>query len=109
MHPLTYTQLGQFRENSTNATSIYQSNDGETVQLFIKIANVSSQTAFVRVFHDYSGTTYNQSTAIVYDLKIVPGEFLELDHIFINDSTGNVAYRSSAANALTATVYGIIR
>lgn len=109
MKQLEYTQLGQYRENSTNAVSIYSCAAGQTAQLFIKIANVSSRTAFVRLFHDANGTTYDESTAICFDLKIVPGEFLEMDHIFVDDSTGNVAYRSSIANALTATVYGVVR
>lgn len=109
MKQLSYSQLAQARENSTSAVSIYQCNDGETVQVFLKIANVSASPALLRIFHDDDGTTYDQSTALIYDLKIMPGELLEVDHIFVNDSSGNVAYRSSVANALTATVYGVVR
>jgi hypothetical protein len=109
MKQLIYSQLGQYRENSTNPVSIYSPDAGQTAQLFLKIANVSGSPALVRLFHDENGTTYDQSTALIYDLKIMPGEILEVDHIFINDSTGNVAYRSSVANALTATVYGVVR
>jgi hypothetical protein len=106
---IDYTQLAQARENSTSAVSIYQSNVGETVQVFIKVANVSDASANVSVYHDQNGTTYDQSTALVYNLKLVPGELLEVDHIFVNNPSGHIAYQSSVANALTATVYGVVR
>lgn len=106
---IDYTQLAQTRENSTSAVSIYQSGTAQTVQLFMKFANVSSAPALLRVFHDQNGAVYDQSTALVYDLKLLPGEMFEMDHVFVNNPSGNVAYRSSVANALTATVYGVVR
>ena len=104
-----YTQLAQVRASTTSNTLIYQSGPAETVQIFMKFTNVSSGAALVRVFHDQNGTTYDQSTAIVYDLKLHPGELLELDHVFVNNATGSLAYRSSVADAITATVYGVVR
>lgn len=104
-----YTQLAQARENSTNAVSIYQSPAGKTVQAFLKITNTTTDEALVRVFHDTNGSTYDESTALIYDLSILPGYLLEIDHIFMDNSAGNLAYRTDTANALTATVYGIIR
>lgn len=106
---LSYSQVAQVRENSTNAVSIYSPPTGRTAQLFLKIANVSGDAAAVRVFHDGDGTTYDQSTAIVYDMLLFPGDLLELDHIFIKSSIANIAYRSSVANALIVTVYGVLR
>jgi len=106
---IDYTQLAQARENSTSAVSVYQSNVGETVQVFLKIANVSAGAADVSVYHDQNGTTYDQSTALVYALELTPGELLELDHIFVNNPSGHIAYQSSVANALTITVYGVVR
>lgn len=106
---IDYTQLAQARENSTNAVSVYQSNVGETVQLFIKVVNVVSEIAYVRIFHHQAGSTYDQSTALIYDRKINPGDLFELDHVFVNNPSGNIAYRSSVANALTITVYGVVR
>ena len=105
----SYTQLAQARENSTSAVSIYQSGTAETVQVFCKFANVTTGAANLRIFHDQNGTTYTQDTAIVYDLKLLPGEIFELDHVFLNNPSGNLAYRSSVANAITATVYGVVR
>ena len=106
---IAYSQLAQARENSTNAVSIYSPGAGETVQAFLKIANNTAAVAAVRVFHDDDGTTYDETTALLWDIDIEPGQFLEIDKVFMNNSAGNLAYRSSVANALTATVYGVVK
>lgn len=106
---ISYTQYDQIRENSTNATAIFALTASmRQAQIYLKVANVTNQSALVRIYHDDDGTTYDESTAIVWDLKITPGEFLEVDHLFVNNSSGRVAYRSSVANALTVTVYAIV-
>lgn len=104
-----YTQLAQYRVANTSPLSIYSSGTEQTVQVFAKFANVSTGAALLRVFHDQNGAAYDQSTALVYDLKLLPGEIFELDHVFLNNPSGNLAYRSSVASAITATVYGVIR
>ena len=100
---IEYKQLAQARENSTNAVSVYSPSTGETVQVFIKITNTTASMAAVRVFHDNNGTTYDETTTLAWDIEIGPGQFLEIDKVFMDDSTGNIAYRSDTANALTAT------
>lgn len=109
MKLLSYTQLAQHRENSTNPVSIYQCNSGETVQGFLKICNLTDDLVTIRVFHDLNGSTYNESTALVWDLILCEGQMFEIDHIFINESSGNLAYRTDTANAVNATLYGIVR
>jgi hypothetical protein len=106
---IEYEQLAQVRENSTNAVSIYSPAASKVVQAFLKICNTTAAVAAVRVFHDKNGTTYDETTALFWDTNINPGQTLEVDRIFMSDSTGNLAYRSDTANALTATVYGIIK
>jgi hypothetical protein len=106
---IEYSQLAQSRLTNTTATSIYSPSSGETVQIFIKIVNTTSSAVAVRVFHDADGTTYDQTTALVWDTSIEPGEFLEIDKIFMSSSSGNLAYRTATGSALTATVYGIVK
>ena len=106
---IEYSQLAQARENSTNAVSIYSTSVGETVQVFLKISNSTTSTVKARVFHDNDGTTYDETTQIAWDVDIMAGSFLEIDKVFMNNENGNLAYRSSVANALNATVYGIIK
>ncbi len=101
-------QLAQTRENSTNAVSVYS--PGANITAIIRsiiVANTSGSTAKVRIFIDGNGTTYDESTAIAWDI-VIPADNIYVDDGFhaMNDSNGNLAYRSDTANALTITVEG---
>ena len=106
---ISYSQVAQARENSTNAVSVYSSGSSETVQIFAKICNTTTSDVALRLFHDNDGTTYDESTALVWDIIIEPGQVFDTDKIFMNNSSGNFAYRSGTANALTITVYGVVK
>lgn len=100
-------QLAQVRENSTNAVSVYSPSSGTTVIVKVVICNTSGAAATARLFHDGDGTTYDESTALAWDVPIDPTLPLILDGPFnMNNTSGNFAYRSSVANALTITLYG---
>lgn len=106
---IEYYQYDQVRENSTNAVAIVApSASFRQMQVYLKIANVTEDGASVRLFHDNSGSTYDETTAIIWDLEIAPGTMLEVDHIFMRGSSSRLAYRSSVANALTVTIYAIV-
>ena len=101
-------QLGQARENSTNAVSVY-SPDTEVTGIikFITIANTSGSDATVRMFVDDDGSTYDETTSIAWDI-IIPADSVWDRQVFIpmDNASGNFAYRSSVANALTITLFG---
>jgi hypothetical protein len=101
-------QLGQARENSTNAVSVYS--PGASTTAIVKgifVCNQSGADAQVRVFVDDDGTTYDESTAIIWDITVPADSVLDIDtFVAMNDANGNLAYRSSVANALTITVFG---
>ncbi len=106
--PFTMKQLGQARENSTNAVSVY-SPGASTVAAIktIMICNQSGAAATCRLFLDDDGTTYDESTALLYDTPVPEEEPIILNvFLAMNDATGNLAYRSSVANALTISVFG---
>ena len=105
----TFKQLGQARENSTNAVSIYSpAVNTETIIKSIIITNTSGASATVRMFIDSNGTTYDETTAIAWDVDIpIDGVWDREVTMCMNDSTGNFAYRSSVANALTITLNGV--
>jgi hypothetical protein len=107
----TYQQLGQARENSTNAVSVYS--PGASEEAIIKsiiVANTSGADATVRIFVDDDGTTYDESTAIAWDVTIPADSVWDFETtICMNDATGNLAYRSSVSNALTVTVNGVVK
>ena len=102
-------QLGQIRINSTTATSVYSpSASMNTVIKNIVVCNTSAATAKYRIFCDDNGTTYNQSTALFYDIEILADTTHLLDtFIAMNNSTGNLAVYNSVANAITFTLFGV--
>ena len=104
---IAYDQVAQARENSTNAVSVYAGAANTEVQCFVTVCNTTSGDVLLRLFHDKDGTTYDENTALVWDVIVEPGQVFDKDKIFINGNSGNLAYRSSVANALTITVYGV--
>ncbi len=111
--PVSKEQLAQTRENSTNAVSIYSPSaiysdkSSDEVEVEVWLCNVSGAQVTARLFHDDDGTTYDESTALMWDASIPVGKTLKLCGILMGRKTGqNLAYQPSVANAITATVYG---
>jgi hypothetical protein len=105
---LAYDQVAQARENSTNAVSVFSSGAGETHQIRLKAVNVSGASATLSIFHDNDGTTYDESTALVWQMTLSDGQPpYEMEGIYMSNENGNLAYQSSVANAITMTVYSI--
>ncbi len=101
--------LGQLRPADTNAASLYSPAAGVIAEVgTLFIANNTAGAIAARVFHDDDGTTYDQSTALYYDLSIAANDTkLVAVPIWMRKSTGNLAVRSATNDALTFTVYGI--
>lgn len=102
-------QLAQARENSTNAVSVYSPPNARTTAIVktIIICNSTAGAIAVRLFLDDDGSTYDQSTALLYDYSIAANSYVELNGFYpMSDSDGNLAYRSATANALTITIFG---
>jgi hypothetical protein len=106
----TTKQLFQARENSTNAVSVFSPAANQEVEITrIVFANTTTSEVFIRLFNDDNGTTYDESTALIWDLRIPAGAFFPYcAGVDMSDSTGNLAYRSSVANAVTITGYGSV-
>ena len=101
-------QLGQARDNDTNTHSIYSPGASTTAIIkTITLCNTTGSAATVRLFIDDDGTTYDESTAILYDVTIDANSFLQIDGFYpMNDPSGNIAYQQGTANAITITVFG---
>ncbi len=101
-------QLGQARPGDTNAVSIFSpsTRDRHTVKNII-ICNTTTSVATYRLFVDEDGTTYDQTTAIAYDVSIAANttDLWEVE-LYMNDPGGNLAVRSGTSSALTFTVNG---
>lgn len=102
-------QLAQVRPANTTAVSAFSPDLNDRITIVnIIICNTTVVPAKYRIFLDADGTTYDESTAIAYDVSL-PGNSttaFEVD-LYMNKSTGNLAVRTDTANALTFTVNGI--
>ena len=106
----SYQQLGQSRPSGTTATSLYSPGAGEEVIIkSIIVTNTSGSSATYRLFVDSNGTTYDETTAIAWDITLGGGETDIFEGtICMNDSSGNLAVRTDTADALTFTANGLV-
>ncbi len=101
--------LGQARPANGTAVSIYGPADRTKALIFgINIANTTSSSATYRLFIDEDGTTYDQSTALAYDVSIAANNqvLLEYRDGLPIENPGNLAIRVGTNSALTFTAYG---
>jgi hypothetical protein len=103
-------QLGQLRPANTSAASAFTpAVSGQYSVNLINIANVSEAPVDVSVFHDKDGTTYDQTTALLYTHTLAIGGAIQLEADFADYlAAGNLGVQSSVANAATFTLYGEI-
>ena len=101
-------QLGQLRPANTTAASLYS--PGASTTAIIKsiiICNQTSSQAAYRIFMDDDGTTYDESTALFYDITIGANSTDQVDTFYaMNDANGNLAVRTDTNSALTFTCFG---
>lgn len=103
-------QLGQLRPANTTAASIYSPAISTTAiikTIVVCCTSTSSGAKQFRIFLDDDGTTYDESTALYYDVNISNRETVTINtFIAMDDSSGNLAVRTDTADALTFTVFG---
>lgn len=101
-------QLGQLRPANTTAASLYSPGANVTgIAKNLVICNTTTSTAKFRVFADDAGTTYDETTALFWDVPILGGQTVQVDMFTpLDDSTGNFAVRTDTNDALTFTLFG---
>lgn len=108
--------LGQARPATTVNVELYQPPVQKIgIVRWIVIANTSGAGATYRLFHDASGTTYSESTALAWN-KAIAADTNELIEAFLVVNgipsgswgllRGGIGVRTSVANALTFSIYG---
>lgn len=104
-------QLGQLRPADTTAASIF-SPDANITQIgkFIVVCNLTASIVKYRIFHDVDGSTFDETTALHFDVPIAPNatQIIEFPGPGLagDDPAGNVGVRTSVGNALNFTLYG---
>jgi hypothetical protein len=110
--PFVGKQLNQLRPANTNAVSIHSPTaNTHTHVTTITVCNTTAGGAKFRIFLDDDGTTYDQTTALYYDITLAANSTQTFEFqkpIFMNDSNGNLAVRTDTASALTFTVWGVV-
>jgi hypothetical protein len=101
-------QLGQLRPTDTTAASLYSPGVGVTAIIkSIVICNQTSSSAKFRIFLDDDGTTYDESTALFFDITIAANSTDQIDTFYaMNNSAGNLAVRTDTNSAITFTCFG---
>lgn len=106
-------QLGQLRPANTTAASIYSpdANVSSVEIQTIVVCNTGGATPNFRIFHDDNGTTYDETTALFWDEVMVANttqifSYPKGSGILMDNTSGNIAVRTSANDAITFTIYG---
>ena len=102
-------QLGQLRPANTTATTLYSPADNTTTIITnIWVCNTTANTPTYRLFVDDNGTTYDETTAIAFDVALAANESKQIScYIAMNNSSGNLAVRTSAANEINFSAFGM--
>ena len=101
-------QLGQLRPVNTTAATLYSpAASTEAVIRTLVVCNTSGSAAKYRIFLDDDGTTYDETTALFWDIAL-PADTTDTIEIRItmNDSIGNLAVRTDTNSAITFTAMG---
>lgn len=100
--------LGQtLRPDDTNPTAIVTVTNRRITVRNITVANVTGNAVTYRIFRARSGESYDQDTAMFYDIPLDGNqtEIIELTWYLLRTGD-NVAVRSSTASAITFCVDG---
>ena len=103
--------LGQSRPANTTAASAFTANLRTEITA-IYVCNTTGSAVDCRVFHDDDGSTFDQTTALYYDVSIPANDTLVLaaqtanGGITVSDG-GQIGVRTATASALTFSLYGI--
>lgn len=105
------SQVGQARPANTTAAAAFTATLPTEVTCIV-VCNTSGADATCRLFHDDDGSTYDESTALFWDVAVAAGETLVISAQSPSSTIqvgigGTVGVRSSVASALTFTLYGV--
>lgn len=112
--------LAQATPGNTSAATLYTATSLTMITRLV-VCNTGAGACTFRVFHDNDGTTYDDTTALYYDVSVAAGAVYviealsEYSGIAMNASrspgvsAGTIGIRSNTADDLTFTLYGIVQ
>ncbi len=105
------SQLAQSRPAGTSAVSAFTASVATEITRIV-IANTTSSSANASLFHDDNGSTFDQTTALLYAVAIPANsttiiESSGLGSGFHMAADGQIGVQTGTGSALTFTIYGI--
>jgi len=100
--------LAQSRPANTSAASLFAPNYDDSVEIgTLHICNVTGSSVDVSVFHDQDGTTFDQSTALIYQYPLAANGWIDIDSLVGEwSNAGNIGIQVGTADAVNFTLYG---
>lgn len=101
-------QLGQLRPANTTAASLYSPGANVTgIAKNLIVCNLTAIEATFRVFVDDDGTTFDETTALFFDVPLLGNTTVLIDmYAAMNNPAGNLAVQTGTASALNFTLFG---
>ena len=103
--------LAQSRPSGTSAVTAYTKVTRRlTTITHILICNTTGSAANASVYYDADGTTYDETTAIVFDTPIPANDQMVIEVPWTMDQTGaTVGIKTGTGSALTFSIFGLTR
>lgn len=102
-------QIGQANPATGGAAvSLYSPASGTTAIIKgLFITNVTTTEVTVSIYVDDDGTTYDSTTAIILNMNLPAGQFVDIStFIAMNNANGNIAVECDTGNGATFTAFG---
>ena len=106
------SQLAQTRPANTSTATAYTAKKQTEITQVI-VCNTTGSPATFSLYHDDDGSTYDQTTALVYSASVAANTMLSLSAdgaglgIFVT-ANGTIGVQSGTASALTFSIYGVL-
>ena len=108
--------LAQSKPTWTTSSSILSPIEDQTIIIQqIIVCNTTASAATFSIFLDNDGTTYDQTTALIYGYELGANDMMMFSFgqdaesgLYLTDVSGSLALKSDTASALTFTINGAI-
>lgn len=107
--PLQEQLLGQTRPSTADTPeSLFQVGTGETyVMKGLFITNLVSSDVIINVYADPAGTTWDDTTVIIKDMKLPAGQFIDIStFISLNISSATIGVECDTIDGANFTGFG---
>jgi len=101
-------QLGQLRPANTTAASLYSPVANVTgIIKTLHVCNTTASSAKFSIYSDDNGTTYDESTALFFDVLLAANTTVQISmFVAMDNEAGNFAVQTDTASAITFTLFG---